>query len=130
MNFGRKVIPALIAGTICCFFIASANAEPTQKPAQPPLTPPPANCPETVSGRTIAYALMALKATDNCEKFPYTKKEVQAYIDHLKCNAKAKATIEKLGPRYMERFDYLFYAQRRYQTCKQARHFKPTVRTR
>ena len=86
-------------------------------------------CPKHVSGRTIAYAMMALVATDNCKDFPHTKQEVKAYIESLKCNAKAKTAIENLGPKYMERFDYLFYGSRLYKSCQEARNFKPTITT-
>ncbi len=86
-------------------------------------------CPKHVSGHTIAYAMMALVATDNCKDFPHTKREVKAYIESLKCNAKAKTAIENLGPKYMERFDYLFYGSRLYKSCQEAINFKPTITT-
>ena len=122
----RSTIPiktTLIASALSLLLLIPAQADPAKDtPTQP--------CPVEVSGRTIAYAMMALVATDNCKDFPHTKEEIQAYIEHLKCNAKAKQIIEKIGPRYLERFDYLFYGRRIYQSCEQAKHYKPTTRGR
>lgn len=84
----------------------------------------PGSCPARPQSANLARAMLALTATQNCEDLPYTKEDVEKYIETLKCSPEAKAAIEQLSPPFAAQFQGLFKGPQVVSMCAQAKNFK------
>lgn len=108
MHSPLKILAA--AMTICTVIYSSSLAISTAHAA----------CTATVSGKSIAGALLARAASRHCENFPLTTSEAEQQLNDMKCNPKTKAAIEQLSPRFEGQFEELFKGPAHARFCEEA----------
>lgn len=126
-----KLTQTLIAALgVCLITLATpfpptiASAEEAENPEQQEETKNTGVCPARPQSANLARAMLALTATQNCEDLPYTKADVEKYIEKLKCSPEAKAAIEQLSVPFAAQFQGLFKGPQVVSMCAQAKNFK------